>query len=286
MKFQITLVLAACMICSSYAAEKLSVLLIDGQNNHSWKTTTPVLQDALEKGGFSVTISTSPAKGADADAWKNWRPEFSKYDAVLSNYNGQEWPAEVKTTFENYVSQGGAFICVHAADNAFRNWKEYNKMIAIGGWGGRTEADGPYLYFKDGEFLRDKSKGRGGSHGPKHEFVVTVRNANHPITKGMPTEWLHTKDELYDSLRGPAENVTVLATAYSDKSKKHEPMMLCIAYGKGRVFHTPMGHDMTSMKCVGFYNTIQRGTEWAITGKVSIALSDDFPGKDRISPVK
>jgi type 1 glutamine amidotransferase len=279
--------LSIVLTCSSHAADKMTVLLVDGQNNHNWKMTTPILQHALESCGmFSVTVSTSPEKGADAAAWNAWKPEFSKYDAVLSNYNGQSWPEDVRKSFEDYVSGGGAFTCIHAADNSFRDWKEYNKMIAIGGWGGRTEVDGPYLYFKDGEFLRDESVGRGGSHGPKSPFVVTVRNADHPITKGMPTEWLHARDELYDSLRGPAENVTVLATAYSEKSKKHEPMMLCIDYGKGRVFHTPMGHDDVSMKCVGFYNTLQRGTEWAVTGKVSMPLSDNFPGKDAVVPVQ
>ena len=282
-----TLIIALTASLTASAAEKMSVLLVDGQNNHNWKLTTPILKDALESSGkFDVTVSTSPAKGADAAAFEAWKPEFSKYDAVLSNYSGQNWSEATQKAFETYVSGGGGFVCVHAADNSFRGWKEYNKMIAIGGWGGRNETDGPYLYFKDGEFLRDKSPGRGGSHGPKAPFIIDVRNADHPITKGMPTQWLHAKDELYDSLRGPAENVTVLATAFSEKSKKHEPMMLCIDYGKGRVFHTPMGHDDTSLKCVGFYSTLQRGTEWAIKGKVSIPLPDNFPGKDAVVPVK
>jgi hypothetical protein len=43
--------------------------------------------------------------------------------------------------------------------------------------------------------------------------MVKVRNSKHPITQGMPLEWMHSKDELYDSLRGPAENAEILATA-------------------------------------------------------------------------
>ena len=99
----------------------------------------------------------------------------------------------------------------------------------------------------------------------------------------MPIKWLHSKDELYDSLRGPAKNVNVLATAFSDKSKKHEPMIMTIKYGKGRVFHTPMGHADYSMKCVGFQDVLRRGTEWAATGKVSIKLSKNFPSESKIS---
>lgn len=284
MKNLILIASAFCLSLSLASADKIKALILDGQNNHNWKATTPVLKHALEScGKYVVEVATSPAKGQDMSGWN---PDFSKHDVIVSNYNGAMWSEKTQKAFIDYVKGGGALVVVHAADNSFGKWEEYNKMIALGGWGGRNEKSGPYLYFKDGEFLRDKSPGRGGSHGPQHEFTVTIRDASHPITKGMPTEWKHMKDELYDSLRGPAENVTVIATAWSAKSKKHEPMMLCITYGKGRVFHTPMGHADYSMRCVGFYNTLQRGAEWAATGKVTLPLSDNFPGKDAVSEVK
>lgn len=268
-------------------AGKLKVLLIDGQNNHNWKATTPVLVDALESSGrFTVTVSTSPARGAPKENWGNWNPEFSAFDVTLSNYNGQSWPENVQKGLENYVKKGGALVVVHAANNSFSNWLEYNRMIGLGGWGGRTEKHGPYLFFSDaGKLVRDPRPGRGGSHGPQHEFVVKLRQKSHPIVKGMPTEWKHAKDELYDSLRGPAENVEVLATAYSPKSKRHEPMIMTIAYGEGRVFHTPMGHADNSMRCVGFYDVLRRGTEWASTGKVTLPLSENFPTAEKVVSV-
>ena len=64
---------------------------------------------------------------------------------------------------------------VHAADNSFPNWKEFNEMIGLGGWKGRNEKDGPYVYWKDGKIVRDESKGRGGSHGRPWEYKVVVR---------------------------------------------------------------------------------------------------------------
>jgi type 1 glutamine amidotransferase len=189
------------------------------------------------------------------------------------------------------VKNGGGFVVIHAANNAFGDWPEYNEMIGLGGWGGRNEKSGPYVYVDEkGKVVRDSAAGSGGHHGPQHDFQVIVRDAEHPITKDMPRAWLHVKDELYDLLRGPGENMHILATAYADKAQggsgRHEPMIFTVDYGKGRVFHTPMGHADYSMECTGFITTLLRGTEWAATGQVTQPIPDDFPTEDKTSQRK
>lgn len=266
------------------AAEPIKTLIVDGQNNHAvWPTTTKMMTSYLEETNlFTVDVVTAAPQGADP----NFKPDFSQYSAVISNFGhgAAAWPRETQKAFEAYVSGGGGFVVVHAADNAFPEWPAYNEMIGLGGWGGRTEKDGPYVYVNDkGDVVRDETPGNGGNHGAQWEFPVIVRDHEHPITKGMPTEWLHAKDELYDQLRGPAKNMQILATAESPVTGRHEPMIFTIGYGKGRVFHTPMGHAEYSVECVGFITTLQRGTEWAATGKVTIPIPADFPTAEKTS---
>ena len=263
-------------------------LILDGQNNHKWDITTPVLRHALESSGaFTVAVSTTPPKGAPKEAWATWKPDFTAYDVVVSNYNGETWPDAVRTAFEAYVKNGGGFVPVHAANNAFGDWPEYNRIIGVGGWGGRDEKSGPWLYVKDGKLFRDTTPGKGGAHGPQHEFVVEIQTQDHPITKGLPHRWLHTQDELYSRLRGPAEDVTILAAATSDLTAVKEPSLMVINYGKGRVFHTTLGHADYSMLCLGFYETLQRGTEWAATGACTRTadLPEDFPTEAAVHPI-
>ncbi|WP_276366732.1 ThuA domain-containing protein [Chryseolinea sp. H1M3-3] len=315
----------------------LKALIIDGQSNHGiWPKTTAMMKDYLEQTGlFTVDVERTafawvgPHNDNDPGFGKenrlkvldqypiagskkiisveepktdpDFKPDFSKYDVVISNFGWKAapWPKETQTAFENYVKNGGGFLLIHAADNSFGDWVEFNKIIGMGAWGDRNEKHGPYVYYNDAnQIVRDTIKGAAGSHGKQYEFVITTREPSHPVTKGMPAKWLHAQDELYDRLRGPAENMKILATAYSDEEKNaspfssfrgtshHEPMMLTVNYGKGRVFHTPLGHTDYSMECVGFITLLQRGAEWAATGKVTTKIPADFPSADKVSSRK
>ncbi len=271
--------------------KKIKVILIDGQNNHNWRATTPHLKKVLEDSDrFTVDVSSNLKPGdkpGDVAEVVPFPQDLGKYDVLLSNYNGADWPAEFRTALEDRLKEGKiALVIVHAANNSFGGWGEYNKMIGMG-W--RDNKFGDRLILDDAgkEKRVPKGEGPGAGHGPQHAFTVTLRDAEHPVVKGMPKEWLHAQDELYHGMRGPAENVHLIATAFSDKAKggtgEHEPMIWTVTYGKGRVFHTPMGHDLTGMRCLGFVATLQRGTEWAATGQVTLPLPKDFPTAEKTS---
>jgi len=260
-------------------------LIVDGQNGHKWAETTPVLKALLEETKlFTVDVATSPPKGEDVSGFK---PDFAAYDVVVSNYQGASWSEETQQALLDYVKGGGGLVIYHFACAAFPQWKEFNEMTGLGGWGRRNEKDGPYIRWRDGEIVRDMSPGRGGGHGPMQPFQLVIREPNHPITEGLPTKFMHVDDELYGWLRGPAKNLTVLATAFAPKDKggsdEHEPLLFTVSYGKGRVFQNALGHTGKELKSVAFIVPFQRGVEWAATGKVTQKVPDDFPGPDKAS---
>ena len=256
LRWILTLCTAIAIASTAPAAEPVKALIVDGQNNHNWKATTPILKSILEDTKlFTVDVATAPAKDT-----AGFTPKFSDYSVVISNYNGAEWPQATKNAFAEYVAKGGGFVSYHAADNAFPKWPEYNAMIGLGGWGGRNEKDGPYVRFTDGKIVRDESKGNGGNHGKQHAFQVEIRDREHPITKGLPDKWMHAQDELYERLRGPAKNMTVLATAFADPkqggSGQNEPQLMVIDYEeRARVPHDD-GPRRTRSEMRGFQDHI------------------------------
>ena len=311
---------------------KIKVLIIDGQNNHYvWPKTTMMMKDYLEQTKlfevdihrmdsvwlgikynksrpepYTSFIETYPL---DSTAYSisdkpiktsRFSIDFEQYDVVISNLGADSplWPEASRKSFEKYMREGGGLVIVHAANNAWGDWPEFNTMIGLGAWGGRDSTTGPYVYYNDeGELEKDPSAGPCGSHGAEYEFLITARAPEHPIMKGLPAKWMHTQDELYERMRGPFENATILATAFSDVEGnappwnpsvkgmgQHVPMLMAINYDQGRVFHTALGHFDYSMECAGFITILQRGAEWAATGKVTQDIPTDFPSaKESVS---
>ena len=240
-------------------AEPVKVLIITGDHGHNWKETTPFLKELLTKAGHKVDVTETPSKDLTSENLK-------QYDVLLLNYRNTAkgapatvWSDENKKAFAGAVKGGKGLVVYHHASSAFTGDsdfdKEFEKIIA-GGWR------------------------RQGNHGKMHPFTVTPRDKDHAITKGLG-EFTHGRDELYqNSLIPPGSEV--LVTAYSDKEKdpkntgKHEPVVWVASYGKGRVYHNSLGHDVEAMKSSPeFAVLLVRGVEWAATGKVFYPLPED-----------
>lgn len=276
-------------------ADQISVLIVDGQNNHDWERTTPYLKSVLEETGrFNVAVVTTPPKGAnDPRAWKGFRPQFSDYDVVLSNYNGETWPEHARVAFEKFVAEGGGVVNVHAANNPFPDWPAFNEMIGLA-WR-RADFGDRLVLDDDGKPKRFAAgEGPGAGHGPRYPYPVVTRDPAHPVMEGFPAEWMHPADELYHGQRGPALNMAILATAYSAEDKRgtgyHEPMVWWIPFGKGKVFTTVLGHvgrnqpqEEWPLRCVATQAIITRACEWVATGDVTIPLPDNMPTADEVS---
>ena len=157
---KIGLLLAAFMlgIFSVWAQKPIKTLVVTGQNNHNWPVSHIAIQKILENSGlFQVDLAISPQKGEDMSAFT---PDFSAYQLVVLDYNGDPWPEKTNQAFVEYVKKGGGVVIYHAANNSFPNWKEYNEICALGGWEGRDENSGPYVYWQNDRLIKDSSAGR------------------------------------------------------------------------------------------------------------------------------
>jgi uncharacterized protein len=227
--------------------DKIRCLLLSGANNHDWKRSAPFVKHVLEHSGlFEVTLTEDPSKALEDGA------SLAGYQLIFTDYNGPAWSDAAKANFEAAVAGGTGLVVLHAADNAFRGWVEYEKMVG--------------LLWREGT-----------GHGQFHEFRVKITDPDHPITRGLSDfmQW----DELYHRLVHMHDvPYHVIATAYSDPDKggtgNAEPMMVVTEYGKGRVFHQVLGHvweggDMRAFEGEDFKRTLIRGCEWATTGEVT-----------------
>ncbi len=233
------------------APPKIEALLITGENNHDWRWTAPNLARVLEESGrFHVTITDKPAETlADPKTRK-------RYQVFVLNYNGKRWGDAAEKGFLDAVRGGVGISVIHAANNAFPGWVEYEKLVALC-W----------------------RKGTG--HGRFHPFPVKIVDRNHPLTRDME-DLRHHPDELYHRLVH-MHDTDYRVLAYAPSSKKsggtgeNEPMIIVKQYGKGRIFHTPLGHVWTnvpgsraSYADPQFRHLVARGTEWAATGVVTL----------------
>jgi hypothetical protein len=262
---------------------RIRVLLVGGQNNHDWQKSNAFLMAFLaNQPGIAVEESNTPPNKAPKEAWDAWKPDFTKYGAVLLNYNGEMWPDDVKAAMEKYLEDGGGVMPLHAANNSFSGWNGFEQAVGLL-WRGKEF--GASVFFDEvGKLQREeKNQGRGMGHGSQYDWKMTVRDATHPITAGMPVNWIHRLDELYHGQRGPADKLNILLSAFSDPTKggtgKDEPIVWWVPVGKGKMLTNVMGHvgDTACLSCVGYQTVLLRSIEWLAKGGCTTAIPADFP---------
>jgi len=249
----------------SSAEAPIRAVVLTGANNHEWKWTAPELANTLgETGRFVVTTVTDPAAWLVDEAAREVTGDVQLY---VLDYNGPRWGEAAERVFVEAVRGGAGVTVVHAANNAFPGWTDYEDMVG--------------LLWRDG-----------AGHGAYHPFDAHVVDHHHPITHGMADLRLHP-DELYHGLRAaPGADYRVLLTAFSDAKTggtgRHEPMATAGRFGDGRVFHTTLGHVWAGVPATRatwldpqLRRLVARGSEWAATGRVTLgpeplnALSDE-----------
>jgi len=220
-------------------AKTVRVLIVTGNDypGHKWRQTTPVVRSALEAvKRFDVRVCEDPEVMATRLA--------ERYDVVVLHYMNWETSSPSRAALEGlaqFVRSGKGLVALHFACGAFGDWPEYVNLV------GR---------------VWDRSK----THDPLGPFRVHIAGKDHPITRGLDD--FEITDELYFCLMGKPE-IEVLLTARSKKTGQDEPMGFVLRYGKGRVFHTPLGHDVKAFSTPAMMRLLQNACEWAATGTIS-----------------
>lgn len=215
--------------------DSIRVLVVTGVDyaGHKWKLTGPALRDVLEQDErFDVRIVEDPEILAT--------DVIFDFDAVFihfKNYDPLRREAEARENLTRFVREGGGLALLHFACGAFPGWPEFEDLAGK---------------------VWDEAM-TGGYHDPRGPFTIKVTDADHAITRDMQD--FRADDELYYCLKG-IRDVRTLATARSKVTGKDHPMAFVFDYGKGRVFHTPLGHDVKAIQMQGVAELLRRGTVW------------------------
>jgi type 1 glutamine amidotransferase len=255
----------AALALAAPAASQVRVLVITGQSDtryHDWRVSTPFLTNFLKHTGrFDVRVTEEP-RGLTREA-------LSSYDVLLLNYNGPRWGTVAESAVEDFVKSGKGLVSLHGVT--------YGPLIGVvqkqgGGW----EKTSGWAAYPDlvGVTWEPGSIG----HAWRHAFKVKLSSNAHPITRGMDADFT-VNDELYHRMTHKP-GITVLASAYDDPARKgtgkDEPIAWTAPFGKGRIFHTTLGHDISALYEPSVMAMLARSVEWAGTGEVTLPAHIEF----------
>lgn len=213
------------------------VLLVTGIDypGHPWRQTAPVLRALLEKDArLQVRVAENP------DVLGS--PRLAAWDVVILHFMDWEVPGPGPAARENLqrvIAGGKGLLLTHFACGAWdgNEWPEFVRLA--------------------GRVWDPKLRG----HDPHGTFRVEIADPEHPITRGLAA--FETLDELYTCLTGDTP-IHVVAKATSKVDSREYPMAFILDFGKGRVFHTVLGHDARAYaNDGGVGELLRRGCAWA-----------------------
>ena len=215
------------------AEAPVRALIVTGVDHpaHNWVKTAPVVRSILEQGGRITARIVEDPEFLASDA-------IFDYDVIVLHFRNDKplkHDAQARANLKAFVARGGGLVVIHFACGAFPGWSEYGDIV------GR---------------VWDTVN----THDPRGPFRVHVINTNHPITRGCAD--FDTDDELYTGLAGERP-VTLLAQARSKTTGHDHPMAFTLTSGRGRVFHTPLGHDVKALTVPKVSDLIRKGCLWA-----------------------
>ncbi|NIP27796.1 MAG: hypothetical protein GWN67_24835 [Phycisphaerae bacterium] len=219
---------------ASGSKQTANVLIITGIDHpaHNWRQTAPVLAEVLRKDKrLDVRVAEDPHL-LDSSALR-------RYDVVVLHFMNWQQPApgpKARANLLKFVQEGKGLFVIHFGCGAFQDWPKFRNLA--------------------GRVWDPKAR----AHDPGGPFRVNITDVSHPITKGLKS--FDTEDELYTCLTGDRP-VDMLATARSKVDKKIYPMAFAFDYGKGRVFHSALGHDVKAISNLSAAELFRRGCAWA-----------------------
>lgn len=211
-----------------------NVLIVTGIDHpaHNWRQTAPVLAEVLGKDTRLKVRMVEDPHFLDSSA-------LHRYDVVVLHFMPWQKPTpgpKARANLREFVQGGKGLFVIHFGCGAFQDWPEFRNLA--------------------GRVWDPKAR----AHDPGGPFRVSITNVIHPITRGMQS--FETDDELYTCLTGDRP-VNVLATARSKVDGKDYLMAFAFNYGKGRVFHSALGHDVKAIRNPGAAELFRRGCAWA-----------------------
>ncbi|MCX7818664.1 MAG: ThuA domain-containing protein [Kiritimatiellae bacterium] len=215
------------------------VLIVTGEDiaAHRWPDTTPRLVAALAADPrLEISVAEDPAVLAT--------PAIEPFQVIVLHFqNARSAPsADALERLRRAVSNGCGLVVAHFASGAFFD-RSSNSVL-------------PRYTELAGRSWNPRRRG----HDPRGPFTVRIADPAHPVTLGLAD--FETDDELYTCLDGDA-SIRVLADAVSQVDGRPYPLVFVRPFGRGRVFHCALGHDLRALEPAGVAALYRRGTVWA-----------------------